>query len=65
MAPLSPDCNHLDYNIWNKVKEKVYEKRLNKPFEHEKELKKKMESIRKDIAFNLPEIQRAIKQFSE
>ena len=38
--PSLPDCNPLDYYFWNKVKEKVYENRLNKPFENAKELKK-------------------------
>ena len=60
----SPDCNPLDYYFWNKVKEKVYENRLNKPFENKRELKKWMESVWKDIAFNLPEIWRARKQFA-
>ena len=52
----SPDCNPLDYYFWNKVKEKVYENRLNKPFENDKELKKRILSVWKDIAFSLPEI---------
>ena len=34
----------------------VYENRLNKPFENENEIKKWIESVRKDIAFGLPEI---------
>ena len=46
------------------MKEKVYEKRLNKPFENERKLKKQIESIWKDVAFNLPEIRRSIKQFA-
>ena len=52
----SPDCNPLDYYFWNKVNEKVYENRLNKPFENDKELKKRILSVWKDIAFSLPEI---------
>ena len=62
--PSSPDYNPLDYYFWNKVKEKVYENRRNKPFENERELKKRIESVWKDIAFSLPEIRRAIKQFA-
>ena len=46
------------------MKEKVYENRLNKPFESDRELKKQIESVWKDIAFSLTEIQRAIKQFA-
>ena len=46
------------------MKEKVYENRLNKPFENERELKKLIESVWKNIAFNLPEIRRAIKRFA-
>ena len=62
--PSLPDCNPLDYYFWNKVKEKVYENRLNKPFENERELNKQIERVWKDIAFSLPEIRRAIKQFA-
>ena len=62
--PSSPDCNPLNYYFWNKVKEKVYENRLNKLFENERELKKQIEHVYKNIAFSLPEIQRAIKQFA-
>ena len=36
---------------------------LNKQFENERELKKRIERVWKDIAFNLPEIRRAVKQF--
>ena len=46
------------------MKEKVYENRLNKSFENERELKKRIESVWKDIAFNLREIRKAIKQFA-
>ena len=62
--PSSHDYNPLDYYFQNKVKEKVYENRLNKPFENEIEFKKRIESVWKDIAFSLPEIRRAIKQFA-
>ena len=64
-GPLSsPNCNSLDYYFWNKVKEKVYKNRLNKLFENNRELKKQIESLWKDIAFSLQEIQRAVKQFA-
>ena len=46
------------------MKEKVYENRLNKPFQNERELKRLIESVWKDIAFSLPEIRRAIKRFA-
>ena len=46
------------------MKEKVYENRVNKPFENERELKKQIESVWKNITFNLPEIRKAIKQFA-
>ena len=46
------------------MKERVYENRLNKPFENERELKKQIKKIWKDIAFSLPEIRGAIKQFA-
>ena len=36
--------------------EKLYKNRLKKPYESERELKKQIESVWKDIAFNLPEI---------
>ena len=62
--PSSPDCNPLNYYFWNKVKEKVYENRLNKSFENERELNQRIESVWKDAAFSLPEIRRAIKQFA-
>ena len=62
--PSSPNCNSLDYYFWNKVKEKVYKNRLNKPFENSRELKKRIKSVWKDIAFSLQEIQRAVKQFA-
>ena len=42
MPPSSPDCNPLNYYFWNKVKEKVYENRLSKPFKSERELKKQL-----------------------
>ena len=46
------------------MKEKLSENRLNEPFENERELKKWIKSVWKDIAFSLPEIRRAMKQFA-
>ena len=46
------------------MKEKVYENRVNKLFENERELKKQIESVWKNNAFNLTEIRKAIKQFA-
>ena len=39
-------------------------KTLKKPSKNDRELKKLVESLWKNIAFNLPEIGRAIKQFA-
>jgi len=45
--PPSPDCNPLDYHC-NKIKEKVYKNRLNKPFENElRKMFKKKFSLQK------------------
>ena len=46
------------------MKEKLSENRLNEPFENKRELKKRIKSVWKDIAFSLPEIRRAMKQFA-
>ena len=61
--PSSPDCNPLDYHFWNKIKEKVYEDRFNQPFSNEEELKKKIKKVWPEVANNVPEIRKAIKQF--
>ena len=45
------------------MKEKVYDNILNKLFENDRELKKRIESVGEVIAFNLTEIWRAIKQY--
>ena len=62
--PSSPDCSSQDYFFWNKGKEKVNENRLNKLVENKRDVKKWIKSIWKDIAFSLPEIWGAIKQFA-
>ena len=56
MPPSLPDCSPLDYYFWNKTKEKIRENKLNKPYENERKLKKRIESVWKNVAFNLPEI---------
>ena len=62
--PLSPDCNPLDYHFWNKIKEKVYEDRFGQPFKSEDELKKKIKKVWSEVAQDLPEIRKALKQFA-
>lgn len=61
--PKSPDTNPLDYYFWSRVKEKVYEGRLNKPFVSEDEMIRKIKSVWKECASNLQEIRKAMKQF--
>ena len=61
--PKSPDSNPLDYYFWSKVKDKVYENRLNKPFNSEEEMMKRIKSVWKECASNLSEIRKAMKQF--
>ena len=58
--PSSPDTNP---DFWNTVKEKVYEGRLNNPFEDEDELKRKIKSVWGSCSKKKDEIQRAMKQF--
>ena len=62
--PKSPDNNPLDYYFWNKVKTKVYEDRLNTPFESEEEMISKIKSVWKEYASNLVEIRKSMKEFS-
>ena len=62
--PLSPDWNPLDYHFWNKIKEKVYEDRFGQPFKSEDELKKKIKKVWSEVAQDLPEIRKALKQFA-
>ena len=61
--PLSPGWNPLDYHFWNKIKEKVYEDRFGQPFKSEDELKKKIKKVWSEVAQDLPEIRKALKQF--
>ena len=44
MVPVVTSLQSPRLYFWNKVKEKVYENRLNKLFENERELKKWIES---------------------
>ena len=62
MPPSLPDCSPLDYYFWNKTKEKIRENKLNKPYENERKLKKRIESVWKNVAFNLPEIRKRRKR---
>ena len=61
--PALPDCNPLDYHFWDKVKTKVYENRFNKPFENEDQLKRRIKRVWKDVASDVVEIRKALKQF--
>ena len=63
--PKSPDANPLDYYFWSRVKDKVYEGRLNKHFTSEYEMIQKIKSVWKECASNLSEIRKAMKQFRD
>ena len=62
--PSSPDCNPPDYHFWNKIREKVHEDRFGQPFKSEDELKKKIKKVWSEVAQDLPEIRKALKQFA-
>ena len=62
--PSSPDYNPLEYDFWNKIKEKVQEDRFGQPFKSEGELKKKITKALSEVGQDLPEIRKAIKQFA-
>ena len=59
--PKSPDLNPLDYYFWDRLKEKVYERRT-KPFENLKQLRRRIKTCWTK-AVNLEEMRRAITQF--
>ena len=61
--PSSPDVNPLDFYFWNAVKEKVYEGRLNRPFQNEDELKQRIKEVWNECARNKKEIRSSMKQF--
>ena len=61
--PSSPDYNPLNYDFWNKIKEKVQEDRFGQPFKSEDELKKKIKKALSEVGQDLPEIRKALKQF--
>ena len=61
--PASPDCNPLDYHFWDKVKVKVYEGRFNQPFENEEQLKRRIRRVWNEMATDVVEIRKALKQF--
>ena len=62
--PSSPDCNPLDYHFCNKTKEKVYEDHFGQPLKSEDELKKKIKKVWSEVAQDLPQIRKALKQFA-
>ena len=62
--PSSPDRNPLDYYFWNKMKEKVYKDRFGQPFKSEDELKKNIKKASSEVAQDLTEIRKALKQFA-
>ena len=61
--PASPDCNPLDFYFWDKVKVKVYGDRFNKVFKDESELKRKIRKVWPEVASDVKEIRKALKQF--
>lgn len=58
--PNSPDCNPLDYSVWNALQEEVYSGRR-EPFENLRELRERIELVWPAISQNV--IRRAILQF--
>ena len=61
--PKSPDSNPLDYYFWSRVKSKVYEGRMNKPFKNEEEMIRRIKSVWNECASNITEIRKAMKEF--
>ena len=61
--PNSPDCNPLDYYLWNEVSSKVYEGSHRKPFTSLDELKARIEEVWKNCTSDLSSTRKAIKQF--
>ena len=62
-SPPSPDCNPLDFYFWDKVKLKVYGDRFNRVFTDVDELKKKIKKVWPEVASDVKEIRKALKQF--
>ena len=62
--PSSPYCNPLDYHFWKKIKEKVFEDRFGHPFQSKDELNKKIKKLWSEVAQDLPEIRKTLKQFA-
>ena len=62
--PSFPDCYHLDYHIWNKINEIVYEDQFNQPFGNSKELEKEIKKVFPEVEHDLTEIRKALKQFT-
>lgn len=61
--PKSPDSNPLDYYFWSRVKSKVYEGRMNKPFKNEEEMIRRIKLVWNECASNTTEIRKAMKEF--
>ena len=61
--PKSPDCNPLDYYVWDRVQEKVYSVRYCYLFATIDELKRRVCDVWDECAADLPQIRKAIKQF--
>ena len=68
MAPSFPDCNPLDYHVWNKINKKVCEDRFNQTFRKSDKLKKEVEKevkkVWREVAYNLTETRKTLKQFT-
>ena len=58
--PNSPDCNPLDFHVWNSLREKVYAGRR-EPFENLQELEAAAKAAWREIS--VEEIRRAVDQF--
>ena len=59
----SPDCNSLNYYFWDRVQEKVYNRRYCYPFETIDELKRRIRDVWDECATYLRQICKAMKQF--
>ena len=54
----------ITFETLRKIKENVYEDRFGQPFKSEDELKKKVKTVWSEVAQDLPEIRKALKQFA-
>ena len=60
--PSSPNCNVLDYYLWDHISKRVYEGRNGVPFENEEQLKRRIRYVWND-AIDMDSIRKAINQF--